>query len=92
MSDAELEAEFEKLLWKTFPQLQTEKNIESTFREQFETQRISPDRLNRAFNILDRHGPERGFRRIKEVDPEAAAQIERMLSIPSKEEEPPPED
>lgn len=92
MSDDEMEAEFEKLLRDTFPELPPKKNIESAFREQFETRRISPKRLNRAFNILDLHGPERGLHMIKEVDPEAAAQIERILSIPPKEEEPPPTD
>lgn len=92
MSDDEMEAEFEKLLRDTFPELPPKKNIDSAFRELFETRRISPKRLNRAFNILDQHGPERGIRMIKEVDPEAAAQIERILSIPPKEEKPPPTD
>lgn len=92
MSDDEMEAEFEKLLRDTYPELPPKKNIESAFRELFETRRISPKRLNRAFNILDLHGPERGLHMIKEVDPEAAAQIERILSIPPKEEESPPTD
>ncbi len=92
MSDDEMEAEFEKLLRDTFPELPPKKNIDSAFQELFETRRISPKRLNRAFNILDQHGPERGLRMIKEVDPEAAAQIERMLSIPPKEKEPQPTD
>ncbi len=92
MSDDEMEAEFEKLLRDTYPELPPKKNIESAFQELFETRRISPKRLNRAFKILDLHGPERGIRMIKEVDPEAAAQIERILSIPPKEKELPPTD
>lgn len=36
-----MEAEFEKLLRDTFPELLPKKNIESAFRELFEARRIS---------------------------------------------------
>lgn len=92
MSDAELSAEFEKLLRSTFPTPPTEKNRESAFRDPFEVKRISSERLNRALDILDRQGPEKGLQRIREVDPEAAAQIERIFFRPSSDKAPPPRD
>ncbi|MCE2399968.1 hypothetical protein J4G08_03675 [Candidatus Poribacteria bacterium] len=92
MSDAELAAEFEKMLREQFPELPTKEKVESAFREQFETKRLSPERLNRALDILDRHGTENGFQRLREVDPEVAAQIERTFLRPPKEKGPPPRD
>lgn len=92
MSDAELEAEFEKMFMEQFPELITQEKVESAFREQFKTKHVSPERFNRALDILDRHGPEKGLRRLREVDPEAATQIEQILFSPSEEQEPPPAD
>ncbi len=92
MSDAELEAEFEKMFMEQFPELLTEEKVESAFRQQFKTKRLSPERFNRALDILDRHGPEKGLRRLREVDPEAATQIEQIFFPPSEEKGPPPAD
>ena len=92
MSDAEIETEFEKMLREQFPELPTKEKVESAFREQFETKRVSPERLNRALDILDRHGTEKGFQRLREVDPEVAAQVERIFFSPSAEKGPPPRD
>ena len=92
MSDAELEAEFEKMLREQFPELPTKERVESAFREQFKTKRLSPERLNRALDILDRHGTEKGFQRLREVDPEVAAQVQRIIFSPSAEKGPPPRD
>ena len=90
MSDAEIDAEFEKMLREQFPELLTDEKVDPTFREQFETKRFSPERFNRALDILDRHGPGKGLLRLKEVDPEVAAQVERMFFGPPSEKGPPP--
>ncbi len=93
LSDAELSVEFEKLLRSTFPEQGRQPNkqeSESAWREQFEVKRISSERLSRALDILDRQGPEKGLLRIREVDPEAAAQIERIFFRPSAGRSPPP--
>ena len=70
-TDAEIEAELEKLFT---PQVPTEKSIETSLQERF-----SIERFNRAIKTLNRYGPEEGLRRIKDSDPEVAKQIERLL-------------
>ena len=48
----------------------------------FETalrQRFSPERFNTAMQTLNRYGPKEGLRRLKESDPEVAAQVERLI-------------
>ena len=48
-----------------------EKVLETTLRERF-----SSERFKRAMSTLERYGPEEGFRRLRESDPEIAKQIE----------------
>ena len=49
-------------------------DISTAFRDQFST-----ERFNRALQTLNQYGPEEGFRRLKESDPEVAKQLERLL-------------
>ncbi len=62
-------AELEKQLT---PELPTAAGIETHLSERF-----SPDRLEKARQVLDRYGSEEGLRRLREDDPEVAAQVER---------------
>jgi len=76
-SDAELEAEFLKLLEQSFPaasKLPAIVELEKDLR-----QRFSPQRFNTAIQTLDRYGPEEGLRRLKESDPEVATHFERLI-------------
>jgi hypothetical protein len=91
MSDAELEAELERLLT---PKLRTEERLKTVRREPSLTgknlPRISPERLEKARAILNRYGQEGGLRRLRASDPEVARQMEQMLqsgppSNPQKE-------
>ncbi len=54
------------------PELPTAAGIETQLSERF-----SPDRLEKARQVLDRYGLEEGLRRLREDDPEVAAQVER---------------
>ena len=68
-SDAEIEADLEKQLT---PELPTAEGVETQLNERF-----SPERLEKARQVLERYGPEEGIRRLREDDPEVAAQFER---------------
>ena len=68
-SDAEIETELEKQLT---PELPTAAGIETQLSERF-----SPKRLEKAREVLERYGPKEGMRRLREDDPEVAAQFER---------------
>ena len=70
-SDAEIEADLEKQLT---PELPTEERIETQLSEQF-----SPERSEKARQVLNQYGPEEGLRRLREDDPEVAEKVERML-------------
>ena len=75
-------------LTPTLPNVPTEKRIETFLQERF-----SPERLNRASEILNRYGPEEGLRRLQKEDPEIAKQVERLISRkpPQQENDAPPE-
>ncbi len=49
-------------------------DFETELREQF-----LPERFNRAIQTLNQYKPEEGLRRLKESDPEVAAQVERLI-------------
>ena len=68
-SDAEIEAELEKLLTPepTTPFDQETRGWEG----------LSPERREKAKELFDRYGSEEGLRRLREADPEAAKQFER---------------
>ena len=104
MSDAELEAEFQKVFMSSLPGLLTDEGIEKTIREQF-----SPARFEKAEKLLQQYGPEEGFRRLAKDDAELAKQLENIFGkrstpsqkngrfvpkggLPSTNAQPPPED
>ena len=68
-SDAEIEADLKKQLT---PEPPTAAGIETQLSERF-----SPERLQKAREVLERYGPEEGMRRLREDDAEVAAQFER---------------
>ena len=68
-TDAEIEVDLEKQLT---PELPTAEGVETQLSERF-----SPERLEKAREVLERYGPEEGMRRLREDDPEVAAQFER---------------
>ena len=41
--------------------------------------KVTPERLVRAFELLERHGRTHGLRRLKDTDPDLAAEMERFL-------------
>ena len=79
MSDAELEAELEKLLT---PTASTEEGLKTVPRTPSLTgknqPRISPERLEKARAILNRYGRAEGLRRLRASDPEVARRMEQM--------------
>ena len=68
-SDAEIGADVEKQLT---PEPPTAAGIETQL-----SKRFSPERLEKARQVLERYGPEEGMRRLREDDPEVATQFER---------------
>ena len=68
--DTEIGAELEKQLT---PELLTTEGVETEL-----SGRFSPERLEKAREVLGRYGPEEGMRRLREDDPEVAAQVERQ--------------
>ena len=68
-SDAEIEANLKKEL---IPEPPTAKSVETKL-----SGRFSPERLEKAREVLERYGSEEGMRRLREDDPEVAAQVER---------------
>jgi hypothetical protein len=77
-SDAEIEAKFKDLLTPHHPpMLDTttfESNLESSLSKKF-----SMLRAKRAIATINQRGPKEGLRRLKEVDPEVAKQLESYL-------------
>ncbi len=41
--------------------------------------KVTPERLVRAFEIMERHGRTGGLQRLKDKDPDLAAEVERFL-------------
>ena len=59
--------------------------------ESIETQRsdrLSPERFNKAQQLIDQYGTEEGLRRLRESDPDAARQFERERRPPPTREVP----
>lgn len=53
--------------------LPTVEELETTLKVQF-----SPERFERAMSTLEQYGPKEGLRRLRENDPDVAAQVERL--------------
>ena len=51
---------------------------------------LSPERFDKAQQLIDQYGTEEGLRRFREMDPEAAQQFESDKSRPGREHRPPP--
>ena len=77
MSDEELEAELEEHFTREEPARDA-----LPFEESFETslqKRFSPERFNRAMEVLNRYGPREGLHRLREFDPAFATAVEQHL-------------
>ena len=103
MSDAEIEAEFQKQfnlspnaieteakLVEEFEKLMTQSGNEVSLpaKTRFESslrEKYSPLRFKRAMATLNHHGTEIGLRRLQEVDPEVAADVQRFLQKQQEE-------
>ena len=77
-SDAEIESQIENLLTPRPPQMSDttspESRLEKSLRDRFASLRVK-----RAMATLNQLGPKEGLRRLKEVDPEVAKQLESYL-------------
>ncbi len=60
-------------------ELLTNDDFKQTLRESF-----SPERFNRAMQILNQYGPKEGMRRLKESDPAVATRIEGIIERPKE--------
>ena len=49
---------------------------------------LSPERFDKAQQLIDQYGMEEGLRRLREVDPDAARQFERERKPPPARDEP----
>lgn len=90
MSDAEIAAELEKqLLQQLFPDLPTEASLEDALRETITRKPVTPKRFEKAKQILERHGPKEGLRRLAKDDPELAEYFLRNpKEVPPKRSQP----
>ncbi len=78
MSDAEIAAELEKQLrQQLLPGLPTEASLEDALREKITPKPLTPERFNKAKQILQNHGPKEGLRRLAKDDPELAEYFRR---------------
>ena len=84
-TDTELEADFDAELEKHLTQegliVPSEADFEKEFRKQFEAEVLTPIRLDKAMETLERHGLTEGFRRLQNEDPEIAKVIAKLLGV-----------
>ena len=90
MSDAEITAELEKQLrQQLLPELPTEESIEDALREMITPKPVTPERFEKAMNILQSHGPKEGLKRLAKDDPELAQYFLRNpQKVPPKRSQP----
>ena len=86
-TDAEIEAELEKIL--TPDGLSAD--IENHLREQFGSGQLTPERFEKALDTLEEYGLVEGLRKLKESDPTLALEVQKRLrqEAPSREVEEP---
>lgn len=77
MSETEIAAELEKHLRQQLLGLPTEESLEDAFREKITTKPLTPERFNKAKQILQNYGPKEGLRRLAKNDPELAEYFRR---------------
>lgn len=53
----------------------TEDSLETMFSERINAEHFSIERVQRAMDVLNRHGPKEGLRKLRDSDPEVAKQI-----------------
>ena len=84
-TDTELEADFEAELEKFLTQegliVPSEADFEKEFRKQLEAEVLTPIRLDKAMETLERHGLTEGFRRLQNEDLEVAKVIAELLGV-----------
>ena len=90
MSDAEITAELEKQLrQQLLPELPTEESLEDALREMITPKPVTPERFEKAMNILQSHGPKEGLKRLVKDDPELAQYFLRNpQKVPPKRSQP----
>ena len=90
MSDAEIAAELEKQLrQQLLPGLPTEKSLEDALRENITPKPLTPERFNKAMQILQNHEPKEGLKRLAKDDPELAEYFRRNpQKVPPKRSQP----
>ena len=90
MSDAEIAAELEKQLrQQLLPGLPTEQSLEDALREKITPKPLTPERFNKAKQILQNYGPKEGLRRLAKADPELAEYFRRNPQrVPPKRSQP----
>ena len=90
MSDAEIAAELEKQLrQQLLPELPTEESLEDALREMITPKPVTPERFEKAMNILQSHGPKEGLKRLAKDDPELAQYFLRNpQKVPRKRSQP----
>ena len=90
MSDAEIAAELEKQLrQQLLPELPTEESLEDALREMITPKPVTPERFEKAMNILQSHGPKEGLKRLAKDDPELAQYFLRNpQKVPPKRSQP----
>lgn len=77
LSDITTWTDIEKQLMSDILVPPTTERIEATLIEKFNPEHLK--RLSRAIETLNQYGPAEGLRKIKELDPEIAKQVESML-------------
>ncbi len=90
MFDAEIAAELEKQLrQQLLPGLPTEESLEDALREKITPKPLTPERFNKAKQILQNYGPKEGLRRLAKADPELAEYFRRNpQKVPPKRSQP----
>lgn len=86
MSDAEFEAELERLFTPQLPDHPTDKSIDDQLQEQFTPNQLNPRQFEKALKTLNRYGVKDGLRRIKAENPTFAKQLENYLQRESERE------
>ena len=90
LSDAKIAAELEKQLrQQLLPELPTEESLEDALREMITPKPVTPERFEKAMNILQSHGPKEGLKRLAKDDPELAQYFLRNpQKVPPKRSQP----
>lgn len=76
-TDAEIEAELEKLLT---PDIPDDVDMENALREKFEATQFTPERFEKALDLLMQYGTVEGVRRLQQTDPAISTEIQKWLS------------